>query len=245
MTACPERSRGVRGVLFDLDDTLFDHNHATISALAELCAVEPAFLAWPAEELRARHSAMLEELHTEVVAGRVSLDDARHERFRRLLAAVSDAAHPAARPMQLAHCYRNAYKQSYRPVAGAPDLLKALRDEGVAIGIVTNNLTAEQQLKLERCGLDSFIDALITSEDAGIAKPDPAIFVKALDRLQVRASDAVMVGDAWATDIEGALAASIRPVWFNWRGQAAPAEGVTELRSLEPLSLAAQAIRFS
>ena len=53
----------VRGVLFDLDDTLFDHNFATIQALERLCVEEPAFTCWPVEELRRRYSVLLEELH--------------------------------------------------------------------------------------------------------------------------------------------------------------------------------------
>ena len=46
-----------------------------------------------------------------------------------------------------------------------------------------------------------------------------------------------MIGDAWGTDIEGARAAGIRPVWFNRFGAASPDPGVTEIHSLVPLSV--------
>ena len=223
----------VRGVLFDLDDTLFDHEHATNQALAVLCLEEPALTCWPVGELRARYSALLESLHVEVLAGRMSIPDARAERFRRLL---SDAGRTAidGRPTQLATLYRAAYEGAWRAVPGAHDLLKALRARGLPIGIVTNNLVAEQRQKLDCCALGELVDVMITSEEIGATKPDPRIFHAALDRLSVSASETVMVGDVWHTDIAGALAAGIRPVWFNWRGLDSPDPSIAQVRSLTP-----------
>jgi len=224
----------VRGVLFDLDDTLFDHNFATIQALDGLCVEEPAFTCWPVAELRARYSVLLEELHAGVLSGRVSIPDARYERFRRLLSDATNAPVSGDRPTHLSAFYRAAYEGAWRAVPGAIPLLTALRDRGLAIAIVTNNLTSEQRQKLERCGMNALIDVLITSEDIGTAKPDPAIFRAALDRIALRAEDVVMVGDAWATDIVGAQNAGVKAIWFNWRGSASPDAAVAEVRSLQP-----------
>ncbi len=91
-----------------------------------------------------------------------------------------------------------------------------------SLGIVSNNLLDEQQEKLRVCGLDELVDALVVSEEAGVSKPDPAIFRVALDRLRVRADETVMIGDSWAADVEGARAAGIRAIWFNPAGAAAP-----------------------
>ena len=110
------------------------------------------------------------------------------------------------------------------------------------VGIVTNNLLAEQQLKLHRCDLTDLAGPLITSEEVGAQKPDPRIFAVALERLGVSADAAVMVGDAWATDIEGARRAGIRPVWLNRFGAVSPDSSVAELRSLEPLGWARRVI---
>ena len=87
----------VRAVLFDLDDTLFDHSHATEQALARLRRAEPALAAWTSEELQARHGAVLETLHQEVLAGALSIDAAREERFRRLLTAAASSELAARR----------------------------------------------------------------------------------------------------------------------------------------------------
>jgi putative hydrolase of the HAD superfamily len=222
----------VRGVLFDLDDTLFDHNFATIQALEGLCVEEPAFTCWPAEELHARHSALLEEVHAGVVAGRMTIAAARYERFRRLLRDATNSEVVDGRPTYLAAFYRAAYEKAWQPVPGAVPLLTALRAAGLRIGIVTNNLVAEQRDKLRRCELDRLIDALITSEETRVAKPDPAIFDVALDQLDLAPEDAVMIGDAWATDIVGARNAGVRPIWFNWRESESPDSTVAEVRAL-------------
>ncbi len=233
----------LRAVLFDLDDTLFDHDRATECALAVLRAEEPALTCWSAAELSARHRAVLEAMHADVLAGRASIETARAERFRRLLEDAMGAAAPIGQPTALAERYRQAYESAWQPVAGATALLSAIRAAGLRIAVVTNNLIVEQTLKLRRCALDVFVDALVTSEDAGAAKPDARIFEAALDRLGLTPAQAVMVGDAWSTDIEGALAAGIRPVWFNPQAAPNPNPAVAELTALEPTEQAVRVIR--
>jgi HAD superfamily hydrolase (TIGR01662 family) len=224
----------LRGILFDLDDTLFDHDQATVRALSTLREAESTFHAWTPDELVRRHSVELETMHLEVLAGRQSVDNAREERFRRLFVAASGQAAPDGHAARLARGYRTAYEQAWQPVAGAVALLDSLRRDGFAIAIVTNNIVSEQKLKLAHCKLDGLIDVLITSEEIGAAKPDVRIFEAALSHLNLGASEAVMIGDAWHTDIIGAQAAGIRPIWFNRRAAPSPDPTVKELRSLEP-----------
>ena len=231
------------GVLFDLDDTLFDHEHATLTALAALRTEEPAFAGWSADEFAARHSVVLEAMHLEVLAGHRSIEDARAERFRRLIEAAGGEPAAADRATAVAWRYRAAYEAAWQPVAGARELLAALGEAGLRVGIVTNNSTAEQEQKLQRCGLAPLVDALVTSEGVGVAKPARRIFDEALDRLRLAAAQAVMVGDAWRTDIEGAAAAGIRPVWFNRRRGSSPNPDVAELAALEPTHHALRIIR--
>jgi putative hydrolase of the HAD superfamily len=226
--------RSLKGVLFDLDDTLFDHNYATYQATDVLRESEPAFAVWSSQELRRRHSEMLELVHKEVVAGRMAIDEARRERFRRLLADAGGDAGALERAMDVAMNYRRAYERHWRPVAGAVDLLLALRRRGLKVAIVTNNLTAEQEMKLRCCALDAHVDCLITSEAVGAAKPERRIYGAALEALGIAETEAVMVGDVWDTDIAGALAAGVRPVWFNWRGLPQRETAVDEIASLAP-----------
>lgn len=228
-------------VLFDLDDTLFDHRHCTHAALQALRARSAHLALWPEQELYARHSAILEELHLDVLAGRLSVDEARVRRFLRLFADAGAPQLPDEAAASAA-AYREAYLGAWRLVPGALPLLKTLRSR-VRIGVVTNNLVSEQQRKVRTLGLGSYVDALVISEAVGVNKPEARIFEIALERLGAAAADAAMVGDSWATDIEGARAAGIRAIWFNpqRRERPEPAD-VRELESLEPAAHAAAII---
>jgi len=224
-----------RAVLFDLDDTLFDHAQASRAALTRVHGLHEAFARWPFEEFERAHARVLEELHVQVLSGARTVDDAREERFRRLFAESASPA-TADRVRTTAVTYREAYVASRRPVEGALAVLAALRPR-VRIGIVSNNLLEEQQGKIRYCGFESYLDALVVSEAVGTAKPDPAIFAHALDALDCRADEAVMIGDSWTADVEGAQAAGIRAIWFNRARRAAPrsARDVIEIVTLVPV----------
>ena len=221
-------------LLCDLDDTLFDHARATRDSLADLRREHQVLTCWSLDELDARHRDLLETLHVEVLAGRLLVDDARRERFSRLLiqAGVQDVSAAEA----MACDYRATYAANWHPVPGALSFLRALREDGHAVVVVTNNGIAEQQLKLERCGFEAWVDLLVTSEEVGISKPDPGIFHHALKRMGVAASEAVMLGDAWVADVQGAKAAGVTPVWFNPTGRKSPDSRVAEITSLAPAS---------
>ncbi|HUF47761.1 MAG TPA: HAD family hydrolase [Vicinamibacterales bacterium] len=231
----------VRAVLADLDDTLFDHRHATRRALAALAAAETALTVWSPEELDERHASILEHLHTEVLAGRRTIADARRERFTRLLREAG-AAEPERRGREAAAVYRPAYERAWRAVPGALALVEAVAAQGVPLAIVTNNGVAEQRRKLARVGLERFVHVLVTSEQVGVSKPGRAIFEHALAAVGVEAADAVMIGDAWTSDVVGARTAGIRAVWFNRLGLRSPDPDVAELASLEPRDEALRAI---
>ena len=123
-------------------------------------------------------------------------------------------------------------------MAGAAELLARLKSLGLAVVIVTNNNVLEQAQKLQRLGLAPLVDALVTSEETGCAKPAAGIFEVALARADCAVDAAVMLGDAWSTDIEGARAIGLRAVWLNPLGASSPDPSVPELRSLEPAAAA-------
>lgn len=219
-------------LLCDLDDTLFDHDQATRDALEHLRGVYQVLAQWSLEDLDQRHRVLLEAIHLDVLKGRLSIDDARRERFGRLLAqaGVDDRAAAEA----IAGAYREAYASNWQPVPGAIAFLRAVRAAGHAIVIVTNNGVAEQQLKLVRCGFDVLVDAMVTSEEAGVSKPGRGIFEQALACAGSTPGEAVMLGDAWGADIEGARAIGVAPVWFNRARRPSPDPSVVELASLAP-----------
>ena len=109
-------------VLLDLDDTLFDHEQSARQALRHVHDAGAAFAAWPFEAFEAAHAAVLEELHLDVLAGRRTVDQAREERFRRLLVEAGASAGEGV----VRHNGRvvpAGVPAARRPVSGAVELL--------------------------------------------------------------------------------------------------------------------------
>lgn len=62
-------------------------------------------------------------------------------------------------------------------------------------------------------------DVFAISEEVGVEKPDPRIFIHALDQLAICRADygrVVMVGNNLARDIKGANALGLISVWLDW-----------------------------
>ena len=98
------------------------------------------------------------------------------------------------------------------------EAVRILRAEGVAISALTNTLSTEAQLQA-RPEFAGLFDHVVSSHDVGVAKPDPAIFRAALERLGVAAVDAVFVDDLIG-HVEAARALGFTGVHFQTTGQA-------------------------
>lgn len=234
----------MKAVLFDLDDTLFDHRYAARCVLRDLQSRHPTLQKFSLEFLEREDFRLLGEKHPLVMAGLIDVDEGRIQRIQSLFACCGEEI-TTDYARELANCRQMVYREYRRAVPGAKELLQILKTR-VRIGIVTNNFTSEQQDKLEACGLTSLVDVLVTSEDVRHAKPAPEIFHAALEGLGCDAGEAVMVGDSWNIDVIGAINAGLRAVWFNRDGSERPGpEEVLEIRSFEPADTIAEQILTS
>ncbi len=95
--------------------------------------------------------------------------------------------------------------------------LTELRERGLIIGLVSNLDTTLSRFCPD-FDLASYLDFAIISHEVGFEKPHPEIFEVALNRAGAKASEAVMVGDQYHSDILGALGAGIKPLWLDRDG---------------------------
>tara|TARA_R110001583_G_scaffold34847_6_gene116633 strand:- start:3615 stop:4295 length:681 start_codon:yes stop_codon:yes gene_type:complete len=85
--------------------------------------------------------------------------------------------------------------------------------------IITNGFNEVQYKKLDNSGLSKYFDKIITSEDAGVKKPNPIIFKYALEQAQATSKESVMIGDNWEADIMGAIDNGLDAIYFNYEKQ--------------------------
>jgi putative hydrolase of the HAD superfamily len=97
---------------------------------------------------------------------------------------------------------------------GALEVLRGLHAAGYRLGAISNTLQPARFMaeSLVRRGLAPYFGAQVYSSEAGVAKPHPAIFRRALDLLGVMPEAAVYVGDRLVADVGGAHAAGLRGV---------------------------------
>ncbi len=97
----------------------------------------------------------------------------------------------------------------FLPIAGAAEAVGRFRAHGLALAVVSN---WDVGLREKLGPLAASFDCVVTSAEAGAAKPDPAVFLAALSRLGVEPARALHIGDE-PGDEEGARAAGMQ---FRW-----------------------------
>jgi len=201
-------------VFFDVDDTLY--STTTFAEQARRNAVRGMIAAG----LRVEEEAGVAEL-TEVVA-EFSSNYANH--LGCLLARLGPSAVGARNAAVLIAAGVVAYHQSKAEglviLPDAREVLQALHDAGVRLGVITAGLQVKQAEKLIRIGALDYFDptAIFFSDQVGISKPNPKLYAQACARSGVEPRRAMYVGDRPAHDIAPANAAGMTTVLYTGAG---------------------------
>ena len=122
------------------------------------------------------------------------------------------------------------WRPAHAVLGSAPALLESLRGSGIKTGLVANSWPEPARLlraDAEAFGLAPLLDVLVFSEEVGTAKPEPEIFLRALDALGVEPHAAMFVGDRLETDVQGAAnvgMTTVQALWFSADDSTAPIE---------------------
>ncbi len=92
--------------------------------------------------------------------------------------------------------------------------LQTLKERKLTTGLLTN-ATKDMISIYAKLGLGPYLDFVVTSEEVESDKPHPPIFLKALERAGVDASEAIHVGDQYNIDIVGARGVGINPILID------------------------------
>ncbi len=93
-------------------------------------------------------------------------------------------------------------------------VLPKLKQRGLTLGLLTN-LARDMVPICNKLGLEPYIDFTITSGEVGVDKPDPLIFLAALERAGVNAAETIHVGDQYKVDVIGARGVGIAPILID------------------------------
>jgi putative hydrolase of the HAD superfamily len=201
------RRRGRRGVVLDLDDTLYPRARFVMSGFAAV-----------AHHLEAAHGVEAQRAYGVLLRAHQA-GDHRGRELQLLCERLGLAADLVPGLIDLFRRHLPTLWLNHDVV----DALHTLRVNGWRLAILTNGLPSVQFRKVAALGLTSLVDEVIYAEEhAAGGKPSIAAFRAALQALDLRADHCVCVGDDVERDIRGARAAGLRTIRVA-RPDAAPA----------------------
>ena len=187
-------------VLFDLDNTLYDYKPVHEKALNEVYKILKKEIEISHKEFLKLFKISRAEINREL-AGTAS----SHNRvlyFQRLVEKSHNTIESNV-VLKLCNAYRDNFLKNVKLKKGVIQTLKKLKQLNIKTAIISDLTTNIQLRKMSKLGITPLIDVLVTSEEAGSEKPNPIMFLLALNKLSVLPSDAIMVGDNPINDIEG------------------------------------------
>jgi len=116
----------------------------------------------------------------------------------------------------------------------AEKTLKALKQNDLKVGLITNGLQSDVKEILPRTGLENFFDIEVTSDLVKKMKPNREIFLYALEKLGVSPHEAIFVGDILEIDYEGAQECGLRAFLID-REKSVKGESIQKIESLTEL----------
>lgn len=191
----------MKAILFDLDGTLFNRDFAIMKF------TEMQYDKWT--EL---HSKLTREQYTELF---LRLDKNGYVWKDAVYKTIIEKLELSIRPEALLEDYQNNFHTSCEPCGITADVMKILTAKGLKLGIITNGFTEFQRKTIQSMGIEDFFDVVVISEEAGLRKPDTAIFHFALRGLNIEPKDAVYVGDHPENDVKAAKDAGLNAIWMK------------------------------
>lgn len=204
------KGHAVRGILFDVHDTLIIKDHRAI----EQCLMNSVFVLQKAgygvsfEEYEAAWRRASEAARQDPEKlGEVSFQ----EWYALIFAALGVRDYSSELVQQVNHAWNQSFAAGTRALPQTKAVLRRLRPL-YGLGIVSNSLGPNTVFDLRVAGILDFFDAIVISSDLGRRKPHPLIFLEALDRMDLEPGQAVFVGDNPYEDIVGAKNAGMKAV---------------------------------
>lgn len=176
---------------------------AHLYAMGRALAVDPVVF----------ESEWAESFRERAVGGLGSLE----ETIRRIASrqGVEPSEASVRRALGIRLTYSRSMLESCAPVLADLDLL---REAGIRLAVVSD--TSEETPRLwTSTPLGSRFRAAVFSCQEGFCKPDPRVYRRALERLEVRAEESAFVGDGGSRELSGANAIGLRAFLYRCPGQ--------------------------
>jgi putative hydrolase of the HAD superfamily len=201
-----------KGILLDIDNTLYDYNIAHSFAknlVLDYCVSE---FSLPKDEINFAYEKARKKVHIELCETAAS-----HNRllyFQKMSEILN--VNPMKYGFEIYTIYWDSFLEVLKPFDEIYVLLEKYKNR---ICLVTDLTAHIQYRKIKKLGLEKYCEKLVTSEETGREKPHPYMFMLALQKLDLRLDEVCMIGDSFKKDVCGAVGLGIESIWFNHEGK--------------------------
>lgn len=199
-----------KAVIFDLDNTLYEYEDINKDAIAALRTYTCSRYGISGAEFHEIFERARKD--TKDILGNTGASHNRMLYFQKILEYIGRP--PVEGTLEMYEAYWGYILDHMEPYEGVAELFQYCRTRGLKIGICSDLTAAIQHRKLRKLGLAPWIDAVVTSEEAGAEKPAQIMFTMMLDKLGISPREAFFIGDSMQKDVRGATQVGIRAVRF-------------------------------
>ncbi|ANC77557.1 L-2-haloalkanoic acid dehalogenase [Fictibacillus phosphorivorans] len=213
----------IKAVLFDLDGTLLDRDTSVKKFVEDQHTRLSSVLSHIPKKLYAKRFIELEE------NGYVWKDKV----YQKLAEELAVRRMP---PGELLDDYLTQFKHHCTPFPNLISMLEELKKKGYRLGLVTNGYGVFQYDTIQALEIKEYFDTILVSEMEGLRKPDPLVFQRAAERLNVKTEECVFVGDHPKNDVEAARNTGMVAVWKtspHWNEAEAADYTISDLSELK------------
>jgi len=216
-----------KAVFIDWDDTIGDWKGAEAKALRDLYQ-QYGFSRWFVDEseFKTTYETYNKGLWEKYGRGEITKQYLHRERFLHLFEAVGATGDNIVLADEMGDKFLQLTNKYFSVIPQADETVRYLAAK-YPLTILSNGFKEVQYYKFAHSGLQNCFRHTIISEEVGINKPQAGIFELALCLNDVQKEEAVMVGDSYYSDIQGAKNAGIDQLWICPDGQVHEGEKAT------------------
>ena len=216
------KTKKYKALFIDWDDTIGDWSGAARKALQELYAMYHLEVLYKtSEEFIEAYEPYNLQLWGMYGRGEIGKEEVQFRRFYRPIERLKDATLQDGKAYRLEEMAREMgadflrlTNKYFTLLPGADGVVRELAKR-YPLTIISNGFKEVQYYKFAHSGLADCFAHTIISEEVGVNKPQPEIFRIALQMNGVTADEAVMIGDSYSSDIQGAKNAGIDQIWLH------------------------------
>lgn len=207
----------MKHLFFDLDRTLWDFEANSTEALKIL--YEQHRLGDYLRSFQSFYNAYKQHnarLWNAYGKGKISKEELRFRRFNDTLQQFQVFMPELAHTLGEQYIAISPYQTRLFP--NTIETLESLKREDYQLHIITNGFKEVQHIKLRESKLTQYFDLILCSEEIGLSKPDPAVFLHAMEVTKADKEGSIMIGDDYEVDVLGALNAGMQAVLYDPNG---------------------------